>query len=446
MLPTPPPSPKPHVKTTPEDRLGHLLLDRIQLTEVLGVGAYGVVYKAIDVQTGCYYAVKALTKHGLDARQRKFQQREIELHQRASGHPNVLSMMKILDDYDCTYVILEYCPDGDLFVNITERCRYSGNDFLAKSIFLQILDAVEYCHSQNIFHRDLKPENVLVSDDGMTVKLADFGLATTDTVSFDFGCGSTFYMSPECQEPNPKPFSGYASAPNDVWSLGVILVNLACGRNPWKRASPEDSTFAAFLRNRKFLKTILPITDQLNYILQSIFEYNPSKRVDIPTLRQMILHCEAFTAQPNAILTPLPTPPTEPEDIRNQHFPARAEYSPEPEEFTLAPEQPLHPVSASYYDPQPSSHEHVYPPASFYGAQSPPTPQSPSFTPCFEEQAVPVRQSPITPPPNRSCRQQQLSATAAPFQSSWYMNLIPALDLAQKHLSFHPLLSGVRVF
>lgn len=196
MLLTPPPSPTFACKSTPQDRLGQILLDRIQLSHVLGVGSYGVVYKALDIFTGATYAVKALNKFGLDPRQRQFQQREIQLHHEASRHLNVVSVFQILDCADCTFVILEYCPEGDLFINITEKCLYQGNDGLAKRVFLQILDAVEFCHSIGIYHRDLKPENVLVTDGGLTVKLADFGLATTDHISSDFGCGSTFYMSP----------------------------------------------------------------------------------------------------------------------------------------------------------------------------------------------------------------------------------------------------------
>lgn len=173
-----------------------LLANRLELTSILGVGAYGVVYTAVDIQTQVPYAVKALNKNGLDARQRKFQQREISLHHQASRHPNVVSLVRIMDSVDCTFVVIEFCPEGDLFTSITERGQFVGNDPLAKRAFLQILDAVQFCHSIGIYHRDLKPENILVADGGMTVKLADFGLATTDYFTSDFGCGSTFYMSP----------------------------------------------------------------------------------------------------------------------------------------------------------------------------------------------------------------------------------------------------------
>lgn len=313
-LPTPPQSPV--REYGPEDRLGLILAGRLQLTSILGVGAYGVVYTAIDLGTNIPYAVKALNKTGLDPRQRKFQQREIKLHHMASQHPNVVSLCRIMDSDDCTYVVIEFCPEGDLFTSITERGLFVGNDLLAKRAFLQVLDAVHFCHSIGIYHRDLKPENILVTDHGMTVKLADFGLATTDPYTSDFGCGSMFYMSPgvspllsclrvspmmetdtgiECQQLRPRPGSCYSSAANDVWSLGVILVNLTCGRNPWKRASTDDSTFRAYLKDPQFLRTILPLSSELNYILRRIFECDPRKRITLPELRRLIVECPRFT-------------------------------------------------------------------------------------------------------------------------------------------------------
>lgn len=190
-----------YASVAPAARLGTLLQGKLELTDILGTGAYGVVYLAVDINTGIRYAVKCLSKYAADGsplerRQVAYQQREISLHYKVSAHPNVITMHKIVDDMDCIYVILEYCPEGDLFLNITERGQYVGKDELSKKIFLQILDAVEHCHSLGIYHRDLKPENILVTDQGNTVKLADFGLATSDDRSEDYGCGSTFYMSP----------------------------------------------------------------------------------------------------------------------------------------------------------------------------------------------------------------------------------------------------------
>ncbi|KAK4188438.1 kinase-like domain-containing protein [Podospora australis] len=303
-----------YVPVAPEERLGRFITPSLQLTGIIGTGAYGVVYSAVDTANNTRYAVKCLSKYNadgtpLDRRQVAFQTREIKLHYTASTHPNVVSMLKIIDYSDCIYVILEYCPEGDLFFNITECGRYVGKDDLAKKAFLQILDAVEHCHSLGIYHRDLKPENILVSDNGETVKLADFGLATSSDRSEDYGCGSTFYMSPECLDhTSRRPF--YYCAPNDVWGLGVILVNLTCGRNPWKQASFEDSTYRAYTRSRDFLKTILPVSDELNDILGRIFTPNPDQRISLSELRARILACSQFTEQPTAQLA---TPPASPE-------------------------------------------------------------------------------------------------------------------------------------
>lgn len=318
MLPTCPASP-----VLRDARIGQILADTIQLIDVLGLGAYGVVYKAVDINTHVPYAVKALNKLGLDARQQAFQQREIQLHHRVSQHPNIVSLVKVLDSIDCTFVILEYCPEGDLFTKITEQGCYIGNDILAKNAFLQILDAVEYCHSLGIYHRDLKPENVLVSDGGFAVKLADFGLATAEYYTSDFGCGSTFYMSPECQQNNPAPFSCYASAANDIWSLGVILVNLTCGRNPWKRASVEDPTYRAYMKDRSSLKSILPVSDHLSRILCHVFEPNPALRVSLPELRALIMACPTLTESHD--VTPI-TPPYSPAPIAYCATPVDVDY------------------------------------------------------------------------------------------------------------------------
>ncbi|GAB1203332.1 hypothetical protein APSETT445_001967 [Aspergillus pseudonomiae] len=125
--------------------------------------------------------------------------------------------------------------------------------------------------------------------------------------------------------------SWYESAPNDVWSLGVILVNLTCGRNPWKRASPEDSTFRAYLKDPHFLKSILPLTDEMICILSRIFECDPRKRITIPELRTMILECPQFTIPPWVSIN-----------------------GPMPVDFVNHPQVPVHHIPSDVYDSQSS--------------------------------------------------------------------------------------------
>lgn len=181
---------------------GHRVVgSRFQLLESLGTGAYGIVYKAWDLVNKKHCAVKELNKYTAegypqDPRAKDFQTREIRLHWLVNSHDNVVTMDGIVEDAHCIYVVLEYCGEGDLFQNITSSDLYVGNDALVKHVFRQLLNAVDYCHRKGIYHRDLKPENILVSDSGRTVKLADFGLATETRNSNDYGCGSTFYMSP----------------------------------------------------------------------------------------------------------------------------------------------------------------------------------------------------------------------------------------------------------
>jgi serine/threonine protein kinase len=172
----------------------------LELVEVLGVGGYGVVYRAVDVYSlhRKSWAVKCLmhmpSNHS--ARQRQLHIREITLHQLASAHPNVVSLHRVIEEPNYTYLVMDYAYDGDLFTQILHNSRYLGDGFLIKHVFLQILDAVEHCHSLGIYHRDLKPENVLCFDGGFRVAITDFGLATTEKLSEEFRTGSVYHMSP----------------------------------------------------------------------------------------------------------------------------------------------------------------------------------------------------------------------------------------------------------
>lgn len=123
-------------------------------------------------------------------------------------------------------MVLEYAG-GELFDYIVQNGRMSEDK--ARRFFQQIICAVEYCHRHKVVHRDLKPENLLL-DEHLNVKIADFGLSNimTDGNFLKTSCGSPNYAAPEV-------ISGklYAGPEVDVWSCGVILYVLLCGRLPF---------------------------------------------------------------------------------------------------------------------------------------------------------------------------------------------------------------------
>ncbi|KAG1290881.1 hypothetical protein G6F66_008273 [Rhizopus arrhizus] len=274
-------------------------IEDLEIVQVLSIGNYGQVYLARDIHTLKYYAIKSLPHHSVDSHQIAFQQNEIQLHSHLSGHPHIIRLEKVIKTPDWTHAVIEYGSEGDLFTAIIDDGIYHGNHSLIKHVFLQLIETVRFCHSNGIYHRDLKPENILVFDQGRTLKLADFGLATTERYSKDYGCGSTFYFSPECQGGLLMDSQlGYATAPNDVWSLGIILINLAAGRNPWRVASLEDETYCAFLQDPNLLLKILPISNELNHILKRIFCLDPLKRITLDELYLRTQHCTYFTRTP----------------------------------------------------------------------------------------------------------------------------------------------------
>lgn len=172
----------------------------LELVEILGYGGYGIVYRAIDTYSShpTSYAVKCLphSNKRSSTRQRQLHIREITLHKLASAHPGVVTLHRVIEDSQYTWIVMDYCGDGDLFTQILHNRRYLGQNDLIREVFLQLLDAVDYCHSLNIYHRDLKPENILCFEDGLRLAITDFGLATTEKMSTEFRTGSVYHMSP----------------------------------------------------------------------------------------------------------------------------------------------------------------------------------------------------------------------------------------------------------
>ncbi|CAL1700006.1 unnamed protein product [Somion occarium] len=291
--------------------VGHILTSgnlRYRLLESVGFGAYGVVYLALDLNSPeekpQLYAIKCLLRHPDDSELARNQEREINLHCMVSPHPNVVTLHHVIVEEHYVFLVMDYCSGGDLFGAIMDRGRYINNDAAVKKTFLQLIDAVEACHKQGIYHRDLKPENVLCSADDDQIYLADFGLASQTEVSNTFGCGSSFYMSPECLGIITWK-APYFPRNSDVWSLGVILSNMLTGRNPWHVASADDHGFGEFLRNgAPFLRRALPISRSASHLLTRTFDPDPDVRYTLQELRMGIINIDTFFLPQKALDVP----------------------------------------------------------------------------------------------------------------------------------------------
>ncbi|KAI8080852.1 kinase-like domain-containing protein [Gilbertella persicaria] len=299
-------------------KLLHTFIDNqsIELVSIIGSGSYGIVYLGRYVYTSRYYAVKCVRDNNIT-------QNEIKVHSVLSGHTNILSLEKAVKENQHVFIIMEYAAYGDLFSSITQPNSFEhiiDKTKVIRHLFLQILDAVQHCHRNLIAHRDLKPENILLVSNNR-IKLADFGLSTCQLVSKQFNCGSLFYFSPECQgkrivdSNREEPVDDYDTFANDVWSLGVILINLVFGRNPWKQATLKDSAFASYVKHPcHFFRTLFPtISRGLDRILIRTFCLDPSKRITLSELQNMILTCHSFTTltskdeTPTKLITPPPS-------------------------------------------------------------------------------------------------------------------------------------------
>ena len=165
---------------------------------------------------------------------------EAELHSKLK-HQNIIELVDFNDKAveerpsgkarEVYYLALELAKGGELFDYIAQTGPFS--EPVARYFFHQIIDALEYMHTQGISHRDIKPENILMSEDFL-LKLADFGFSSSDPVNQTYK-GTSAYMAPEIQAGEE-----YSGASVDLFAAGIILYIMMVGRPCFHEAKPSD--------------------------------------------------------------------------------------------------------------------------------------------------------------------------------------------------------------
>jgi serine/threonine protein kinase len=178
---------------------------RLRLHTVLGMGGYGVFYRAYDTRTHETYAVKWLglplsyvtRTESQCAQHYALLHREIQAHEVASDLPNVVTLHRTLVDNDrkCFWLVLDLIPGADMFDAVQLKNPFWRNEERTRSVVIQLVDAVANLHARKVYHRDIKPENVLLSTDPSTLYLSDFGSGTSAEFASE-NTGTEEYMSP----------------------------------------------------------------------------------------------------------------------------------------------------------------------------------------------------------------------------------------------------------
>jgi serine/threonine-protein kinase len=218
------------------------MLGRYQVEKELGKGAMGVVYLGKDPKISRVVAIKTLAlsqEFGAeeleDVKTRFF--REAETAGRLN-HPNIVTIFDVGEEHDLAYIAMEFLKGKDLV-------PYTKPDNLlpipkVMSIVARVADALSYAHIQNVVHRDIKPANMMYEPGSDTLKVTDFGIARiTDSSRTKTGMvlGTPSYMSPE--QLAGKKIDGRS----DLFSLGVSLYQLACGKLPFEGDSMAQLMF-----------------------------------------------------------------------------------------------------------------------------------------------------------------------------------------------------------
>lgn len=246
------------------------------IKQTIGKGTFSKVKLGINKNTNKKVAIKILEKSKIvekDDLERIVREMSIitEL-----DHQNVIRVFEMYETSENFLIIMEYCEGGELFNYIVDHQRLSEEE--AAYFFYQLINGIEYIHSQKIVHRDLKPENLLL-DNKNVLKIIDFGLSNYYNGTYlSTPCGSPCYASPEMVGGNT--YNGFNI---DIWSTGIILFAMMCGYLPFE--DPDNEVLF-----KKILECKLHYPSHLSPlakdIIKKILVTDPEKRIKIEEIKQ----------------------------------------------------------------------------------------------------------------------------------------------------------------
>ncbi|XP_004600299.2 maternal embryonic leucine zipper kinase isoform X4 [Sorex araneus] len=254
------------------------LLKYYELYETIGTGGFAKVKLACHILTGEMVAIKIMDKNALGSDLPRIKT-EIDALKNLR-HQHICQLYQVLETASTIFLVLEYCPGGELFDHIISQDRLSEEE--ARVVFRQIVSAVAYVHSQGYAHRDLKPENLLF-DECHKLKLIDFGLCAKPKGNKDYQlqtcCGSLAYAAPELIQGK-----SYLGSEADVWSMGILLYVLMCGFLPFD----DDNVMALY---KKIMRGKYEVPKWLSpssiLLLQQMLQVDPKKRI---SMRNLLSH------------------------------------------------------------------------------------------------------------------------------------------------------------
>ncbi|EAX91875.1 CAMK family protein kinase [Trichomonas vaginalis G3] len=266
-----------------------------RLLQTLGSGTTGKVKLAERIDDREKFAIKIVKKAFFDAKpdiQRKIR-REIAL-MRFLDHPHLLKLEEVCESPRHLYIVMEYAPNGELFDFLVSRRSISPERAL--KFFHQIIYGLEYLHVHGFCHRDLKPENILL-DGANQIKIGDFGFARWMRSNVaETSCGSPHYAAPEVIK--GLRYDGRCA---DIWSSGVILYALLCGKLPF-----DDSSVRNLLAKVKAGNFYMPDFDKpIQDLISRMLTVDPSQRITISQIKQ---HPAFRLYHPEEYIFPTPIP------------------------------------------------------------------------------------------------------------------------------------------